>query len=426
MYLIGGVINENLEQKVKVKSKKILETLYKDKLTNLPNFNAFLKESSIYEDSSIILFNIDGFRKINSIYGYSFADKVLMKISNKIDEKILTCGNYKLYRYHGDWFIILQTNKNSNNIEKVYNNIIQTFEKETLFIEEESLSISFTAGIVSKVKEPIKYAELAYQKAKENKLSYEIYDETITILDGYKKHQHILKSIKVAIEKDLVIPYFQLIRNNKNPDKKKYESLMRIGTPFGDVLSPFIFLDIAKDAKLYSSLSKIMMKKSIKTFENIDANFSINLEVEDVLNSSTMNYLYELIKEYKVENKIIIEITESENINDLKEVSKIFVRFKELGVKIAIDDFGTGYSNFSYLTQFEFDFIKIDGSLIKNIDTDKNSYIVVETIVNFAKKLKKEVIAEFIDKDEIQKIIENLDIEYSQGYLFSEPTPKLI
>ena len=188
---------------------------------------------------------------------------------------------------------------------------------------------------------------------------------------------------------------------------------------------PFIFLDVAKDARLYSSLSKIMMKKSIKTFENIDASFSINLEVEDVLNSSTMDYLYKLIKKYKVENKIILEITESENINDFKEVSKIFARFKKLGVKTAIDDFGTGYSNFEYLMKLKPDYLKIDGSLIKNIDTDENAQMVISLIVNFSKKIGMKTIAEFVENESILKKINELDIDYSQGYYFSKPDENL-
>lgn len=420
------VLNNNLEEKVEKKTKELLYNLYTDKLTRIPNMNSFVKDSQKYDKQSVVLFNIDGFRKINSIYGYNFSDKILEKITKKINEKVLTCGNFKLYRYHGDWFIILETNKNKLSIPDLYNKILSLFSKENLEVNDEKLSISFTAGVAINTEEPIKYAELAYQKAKEKRTLYEIYDDDTSVLEEYKKHQHVLQTIKNAIDNDLVFPHFQLIRDNKNPNNKKYESLMRIRGFMGNMFSPFIFLEIAKDAKLYSSLAKMMMKKSIQKFENIDATFSINLEVEDVLNFNTMNYLFDLIQKYKVENKIILEITESENINDFNEVSKIFKRFKDLGVKVAIDDFGTGYSNFSYLTEFNFDFIKIDGSLIKNIHTDKNSFIIVQMIVDFAKRLNKQVIAEFIENEEIQEVIEELGIEYSQGYLFSKPSLELI
>ncbi|MFT5836340.1 MAG: diguanylate cyclase (GGDEF)-like protein [Sulfurimonas sp.] len=420
------VLNVSLEEKVEEKNRELIYNLYTDKLTNIDNINSFLKDLECLENKKIVLFNIDGFRKINSIYGYSFADEVLKSTTKKVNDHVLTCGNYKLYRYHGDRFIILETKKNVNNIEFIYDSLLKTFSKEDIEVDGEKLSISFTAGIARSFEEPIKYAELAYQMAKENKTQYEVYNGNVSIIEEYKKHQHLLQTIRNAIKNDLVFPYFQLIRDNQDNTQKKYEALMRIEDPMGDVLSPFIFLDVAKDAKLYSSLAKIMMRKSIQTFQNVDASFSINLEVEDVLDKSMMEYLFNLIQEYNVQDKIILEITESEDIKDFEKVLEIFKSFKDIGVKIAIDDFGTGYSNFSYLMKFDFDFIKIDGSLIKNIHTDKESYIITELIVNFAKKLGKKVIAEFIDKPEVQEVIEELGIEYSQGYLFSKPARELI
>lgn len=420
------VLNTDLEQKVQEKSKDLLDSLYTDKLTQIANLNSFLKDIQKYEKKNIVLFNIDGFKKINSVYGYSFADEVLKAATQKINKQVLTCGNYKLYRYHGDLFLILELNTSNNSIEYVYNNVLASFETENLKIANEVLNLTFTGGIAQVLDEPIKYAELAFDMAKENRSKYEIYDGDDSKLQEYKQHQHTLTIIKNAIDNDLVIPHFQLIRDNKNPDNKKYEALMRIQSPSGDVISPFIFLDIAKDAKLYNSLAKRMIKKSIQTFEHVDASFSINLEVEDVLNTTMMDYLYDLIIQYSVEKKIILEITESENIKDFREVCKIFGRFKDLGIKVAIDDFGTGYSNFSYLTEFDFDYIKIDGSLIKNIYMDKDSFIVTELIVDFAKKLGKKVIAEFIDKPEVQAVVEELGIDYSQGYLFSKPSRDLI
>lgn len=421
------VLNTQLEQKVEQKSKELFDTLYYDNLTKLPNINAFLKDTVKSEKKHLALFNIDGFRKVNSIYGHEFGNEVLKEIVKKIDKILVKNPEFKLYRYHGDWFIILQTQQESKNqLEDVYKEILETFDKQIIEVDTTSLSVSFTAGLVNGCSEAVTFAELAYQKAKENKNSYEIYNEDMDVLEGYKKHEFALNLVKYAIDKDLVFPYFQLIRDNKNPHLKKYESLMRIEDPYGNVFSPFVFLDVAKDAKLYCSLSKIMMRKSIEVFKDVDASFSINLEADDVLNPLIMEYLYTLIVEHKVQDKIILEITESQSIEDFKEISKIFQRFKDLGVKVAIDDFGTGYSNFSYLVDFDFDFIKIDGSLIKNIHVEKNSYIVTSMIVDFAKKLGKKVIAEFIDKEEVQQVIQELDIDYSQGYLFSKPSFKLI
>jgi len=98
---------------------------------------------------------------------------------------------------------------------------------------------------------------------------------------------------------------------------------------------------------------------------------------------------------------------------------------KSLGCKIAIDDFGSGYSNFEYLLKLNLDYIKIDGSLIKNIETDANALIVVETIVDFAKRLKIKIIAEYVHNKGVSNKVKQLDIDRSQGYYLAEPKNSL-
>ena len=94
---------------------------------------------------------------------------------------------------------------------------------------------------------------------------------------------------------------------------------------------------------------------------------------------------------------------------------------KKYKCKIAIDDFGTGYSNFEYLIKLKADFLKIDGSLIRNLERDDNARIVVSTIVEFSKKLGMKTIAEFVENEEIFNIVKEMGIDYSQGYFFSMP-----
>ncbi|MDX4057219.1 EAL domain-containing protein, partial [Aliarcobacter skirrowii] len=166
-----------------------------------------------------------------------------------------------------------------------------------------------------------------------------------------------------------VILFFQAIVNNKNLKYEKYEVLIRIKDTDDNIISPFLFLDIAK--------------------------------------------------------KLVIELVESESIVDYKIAIEFIKRVKSKGCKIAIDDFGSGYSNFEYLVKLEADYIKIDGSLIKNIVTQKESFAVVSTIVNFAKQMEIKTIAEFVENEEIYKIIKNIGVDFSQGYYFTQPKKEL-
>jgi len=117
----------------------------------------------------------------------------------------------------------------------------------------------------------------------------------------------------------------------------------------------------------------------------------------------------------------VFELLEDEDVRDFDEITKFIARVKAFGVKIAIDDFGAGYSNFERLLKYQPDILKIDGSLIKNIETDAYSMSVVKTIVAFAKEQKIEMVAEYIENENIYEIIRSLGVEYSQGYYFGAP-----
>ena len=124
--------------------------------------------------------------------------------------------------------------------------------------------------------------------------------------------------------------------------------------------------------------------------------------------------------------KVVFEILESEGIESYDEVSKFISRGKNLGAAIAIDDFGAGYSNFAHILKLEVNYIKIDSSLINNIEKDINSQIVVKTIVDFSSRLGIKTIAEFVDSRAIFEKVCELGVDFSQGYLISEPKPAIV
>ena len=149
--------------------------------------------------------------------------------------------------------------------------------------------------------------------------------------------------------------------------------------------------------------------------------FSINLMIEDIKNEKTVDFLFRKLIETNLANRVILEIVESEGIEKFEEVGDFIKKAKALGCKVAIDDFGTGYSNFEYIIKLNVDFIKIDGSLIKNIHIDDNVRLTVSTIANFAKVLGIQTVAEYVHCQEVQNVVESLGIDFSQGYLFHEP-----
>ena len=136
-----------------------------------------------------------------------------------------------------------------------------------------------------------------------------------------------------------------------------------------------------------------------------------------------MNFLKEKIKDYDIASRLVLEIVESEGIDNFDEIIPLISEFKNLGCKISIDDFGTGYSNFAYLMQLNVDYIKIDGSLIKDIDHNPNSQIISKTILDFAKQLELKTVAEFIHNEDVLKYTQEMGIDYLQGFHLGKPVP---
>ena len=152
-------------------------------------------------------------------------------------------------------------------------------------------------------------------------------------------------------------------------------------------------------------------------------NITINLSFKDILNYEFIDYLNNALEKLKFEdrNRLVFEILESENLSDYDFLEEFVLKYKKLGVKIAIDDFGSGYSNFIRIIRLKPDYLKIDGSLIKNIDKDNNSYEIVKSIIAFSKTLNIRTIAEYVHSEEIFNLLLELGVDEFQGYYFGKP-----
>lgn len=246
--------------------------------------------------------------------------------------------------------------------------------------------------------------------------------------DSIRERYSMINLINYAIQNDGIIPYYQGIYDNKTGTIHHYESLMRLKDENGNVYGPFRFLEVARSyGLLYDSASAIMIKKVCERFRHSeDISVSINLGIRDINNHETMDYLYDFLSEVKHPENFIFEILENEDI-DAYEVLENFVdRIHELGAKISIDDFGSGYSNLQHVANIHSDYLKIDGSIVRKCCESREAEILMTLIMSWAKiNTGIRVVAEFVENEEIQNKVLKYGIDFSQGYLFSKPTPDI-
>lgn len=164
-----------------------------------------------------------------------------------------------------------------------------------------------------------------------------------------------------------------------------------------------------------------------KVFEEIrhypSLQCSINLSIEDIHDSYMNAYILEKIKYCTFSDRIIFEILESEGIGNYDLIHEFILEVKKYGVKIAIDDFGAGYSNFVYITKLDVDYIKIDGSIIRDIDTNVASQVITKTIIDFASQLNIQTVAEYVHNASVNTYLKKLNLNHLQGYFYGEPSP---
>jgi EAL domain-containing protein (putative c-di-GMP-specific phosphodiesterase class I) len=333
---------------------------------------------------------------------------------------------FEAYRYSGDEFALLIEGQTKGSLLKKVFQIVQKLKTDLVLIEEIEINLTLSCGISF---EPISYllssADMALKTSKKEKKNFVVYTQENDLNQKYENNLLWAKRVKNAIEENRVEPFFQEIVNNTNLANKKYEALVRIVQSDGTVITPFHFLEIAKQTKQYLQLTQIMIEKSFEVFKNRENEFSINLTMEDLTSYEMRDFLHEKLHENpEIAKRVVIELVETESLQDYDLVIDFIKRVKSHGCKIAIDDFGSGYSNFEYLIKLQADYIKIDGSLIQHINRQRESYVVVSTIVSFAKQMGIKTIAEFIENEEIFQTVKELGIDYSQGYYFSPPRSK--
>lgn len=419
----------DMKEALSTRGSFLEEELYnKDALTSLYNYKYFIE--TIRDSNHVeyaILLHIDDFKLINDYYSFAHGNHLLFQVSNILRQKALEYG-YDLFRIADDDFVFLKIDNTfgCNSMVEQTKDIISLLESQTFNIMgSNNISISVSAGIAYSQYRLIESLHQALNYAIKHKLKYATFKDIPDHTLDMKNILRVKKLLQESLDKDLLVPLYQQIQMR---DKQiKHEVLMRIKDPEDEanLIAPAMFLDIARRYGYYNEISKKVITKALNEIEYKEGVFSINISFADIINEDFLFMLEESIVSKNIGNRLIFEIVESESLDNMESVRYFIDRFRKLGVKIAIDDFGSGYSNFAHIFSLMPDFIKIDGSLVKelviNNNINDNVYILIQTVIEFAHKLDIEVIAEFISSKELYDILMQLGVDGVQGYYIAKP-----
>ncbi|ADN09115.1 EAL domain-containing response regulator [Sulfurimonas autotrophica] len=405
--------------------------VYIDSLTGLNNLSSFMNNITAHDSSKVefnilIFLDIDNLQGINDLYGTDAGNKIIVDFANFL-KSFANEFSYKIYHVTGDQFILLDQAAyiDTEKYEEEFKNLQEQIRLFSVYLAEadKKIDINATIGMSLGQDYSFEHADMALKSAKENHQSYAVYN---TLLDTKEKMKQKIEwqyKIIKALENNRIVPVFQPIVDI-NGDIVKYEALMRLAElENGEekLYSPDHFMEIAHQSKYYSAISCMMIYTVLDSFKTHEHTISINLSYTDIQNKTFMNSIYNRIKEEKIGNRIIVEILESENIQDYQILKDSILKFRKLGVKIAIDDFGSGYSNYKQILEINPEYIKIDESLVKNIDVDSHAFILTKSIASFFHELDATIIAEHVHNKEIYDILKKFEVDQFQGYYFYEP-----
>ena len=415
--------------KLLANNAEMQKRLYRDALTGLPNKTALERDLETMKSPKIVIIDIDEFRKMNNYFGTAVCDRILIRMT-QISQKFADDNNMAVYRVGPDQFAFVEDaalfiDRYEDLATELLDNIKGlVVDIAALDGEQSEIEIHCTVGFALDETDTFKKAMVALEFAKQSGKDYFCYFKNIDDTPQYAEQIMRSNMIRNAIINDRIVPFYQPIFN-KEKQIVKHETLIRIQNS-NEIISPSVFLEVSKRIKRYTDIEKMLIEKSFKLIaDRSDAVISVNLSGRDMTDGDVSVFIIEKLNKYKVAGRVIFEILEDENVENIERIGTFIERVRRMGVKIAIDDFGSGYSNFSYILKLKPDYIKIDGSIIKNIDTSEDSRAIAGAIIAFAKKLDITVIAEFVRSKDVFDTCVELGVDEFQGFYLGEPRDSL-
>ena len=394
-------------------------------LTKLPSRYA-LQTALDGKEQSILYMNIDHFEFVNTTYGMGKANKLLKETAKKLS--IFLPVNAELFHITADEFVILLDEPSKDQAVLLCGQIQGFFKESPVEFDEYSHSLVFSIGIDSGSGKKL----FINSKSASKEAKYFGGNQVVVfnVNSHYMKEQreslYWVEILKKAFEEDKIFTYFQPIVSNNDEKTKHYEVLCRLMNENNELIDANKFITSAKQVGLITQITKLVIDKTFKVFKDNDYNFSINVSMHDLHENYLATFLEYKCDKYCISpSRVHLEIVEDVIISKTDELDKQIVELKNRGYHVIVDDFGTDKSAYSRMFELQAEYIKIDGTFIKELTADKAHQLIVKSIVDFAKKSGIKTIAEHVESQEVYDIVKELGIDYSQGYFLGKPSLNL-
>lgn len=421
--------------------ERLRHAAYHDALTGLPNRNHFVEaiERLIEEDRrtrgrsfAVLYLDLNRFKTINDSLGHSRGDRLIQDVAARLVE--IAGGPNTVSRFSGDEFgIIVPAVENHRDVLELASAVTEMLALPFAVAGRDvytsaCIGIAFGGGEYDTAENILRDADIAMYHAKDSKQRFVVFDKQMHA--RAVNMMQLETDLRSAIELNEFVLHYQPIVSLEDAWPAGFEALVRWDHPVRGLVMPGEFIAAAESTDLIVPLTLTILEEACRRARGWTETFgrpvfvNVNLSGRHFDNPDLVDHIKNVLQLTGVDPSCLkLEITETAVMENAHAAISMLERIRQLGVNISIDDFGTGYSSLSYLHRFPIDTLKIDGSFVNEIEYGSDDRQIVGTIINLAKGLALDVVAEGIENIHQFRYLRMLGCDYGQGYLFSRPMP---
>jgi diguanylate cyclase (GGDEF)-like protein len=416
-----------------------------DPLTGLPNRRYFTQalEDEIVRavasnrSSALLFVDLDQFKCINDTLGHAAGDRVLVQAANCLQGSLRE--HDLIARFGGDEFTIILKDITRDNAVRLVDTLVRIMQDIHFLEDGQSLNVLCSVGITIidsggfTPDELLSQADIACHEAKacgrNRSCFYEVSSEEKGRMTADISWSQRIKS---SLKNDDFLLHYQPIIELASREPLMYEALVRMRGDEGEIIPPAVFLPAANRFGLMVDIDHMVIRKAFASLSGfrqrgLDLRFTLNLSGYVFNDTKLIGFIEEQIRENQLDpSAVVLEITEQVAVRHLGQAGGLIRDLMAIGCRFALDDFGTGFSSFNYLKHLPVDYIKIDGSFVSNMANDRIDQAMVKSIIQVAKTVGKQTIAEFVQNEETLQMLRDLGVDYAQGYYLGKPSAALL
>ncbi|HEY9036236.1 MAG TPA: EAL domain-containing protein [Pseudomonadales bacterium] len=435
------ILSIGMDVSEKIKAEENLDWLSgHDPLTGLMNRARFEEEleqvlaaSQRYDHSgALLMINLDQFKDINDSSGHQVGDEMLRMVSARLIESA-QAGDM-VARIGGDEFAVIVQEADEVSAGEAADRLCRSLMQVALTSETRVHRISASIGVALFPAHGMYKADiltsvgLAMRNAKDmGRNCWSIFNENELGKQRINERVFWNETVKQVLADDHFEMVYQSISDVKTGDVTHYEALLRVYGDEGKLVPPDRFIAAAERSNLMQTvdervINRVMQDQAALAAAGIDAKLSINLSGLSFKSSNLLTHIRECTHKHGINpGAIIFEITETAAVADINVACNMVESIRALGFRFALDDFGVGFSSLHYLKRLPVDYVKIDGSFIRNLHQEEDDRVLVKALVEISKVFGQATVAEFVDSQAVLDVLAELGVDYAQGYFIAKP-----